>query len=354
MINMNIDSKRVLWVDVAKFLAILAVMVDHTNGILYTNSNVATFSYFSTSLFVLIMGVTTFWSFYNQSKPILKNIIHKSLEILRVYFVATFIYYIVNFHSFDLEKYAHYILRFNIVGPLYYVSLYLQLLLVAPIIFKLFKVSENKKYRHAIEIGFLIVILIISSLTTNYTNILSVYGGGGKLLGGTYLLLMYIGMWFAKYLGKIQLGWWSSLLLSFVGIVSVFGWWRLICRYRNFIDSLVPFGGGFNPPSISFCVFAILISVSLFSIEWFGKQMNLKIINNIFTYMAYIGKHTLYIFLYHELFLNWMQQIRNSATIIFENIWSTRIIYFGFMIIGSMLLEIILESMHKFVKSAYK
>lgn len=38
------------------------------------------------------------------------------------------------------------------------------------------------------------VICIVAFLTTNYTNILDIYGGGGKLLGGTYLIAFWVGM----------------------------------------------------------------------------------------------------------------------------------------------------------------
>ena len=31
------ERERIQWIDCAKFLAIFAVMVDHTNGILYSN-----------------------------------------------------------------------------------------------------------------------------------------------------------------------------------------------------------------------------------------------------------------------------------------------------------------------------
>lgn len=53
------DNRRIYWVDIAKFLAILAVMTDHTNGVLYSSHYIAYMSYFSVSLFILMMGVTS-------------------------------------------------------------------------------------------------------------------------------------------------------------------------------------------------------------------------------------------------------------------------------------------------------
>lgn len=58
----RLESKRVYWIDFAKFLAILAVMVDHTYGVLYHNQKVAFASYYSVSLFIILMGITSYWS----------------------------------------------------------------------------------------------------------------------------------------------------------------------------------------------------------------------------------------------------------------------------------------------------
>lgn len=50
--------RRIEWIDCAKCIAIIAVAVDHSNGFLYTKSIVATASYYSVSLFVLLAGVS--------------------------------------------------------------------------------------------------------------------------------------------------------------------------------------------------------------------------------------------------------------------------------------------------------
>lgn len=47
------EKNRVFWIDAAKFLAILAVLVDHTYGVLYENQNIAFGSFFSVSLFII-------------------------------------------------------------------------------------------------------------------------------------------------------------------------------------------------------------------------------------------------------------------------------------------------------------
>lgn len=58
-------KNRLLWIDCAKFAAIVAVVVDHCNGFLYTNPYIAYASYYSVCLFILLAGVSTGISFAN-------------------------------------------------------------------------------------------------------------------------------------------------------------------------------------------------------------------------------------------------------------------------------------------------
>ena len=67
-------------------------------------------------------------------------------------------------------------------GPFYYVLLYIQLILVSPILFRVFEYTSDLKKGLLIEIVGFAVVLWISSWTTNYSNILGVYGGGGSCL----------------------------------------------------------------------------------------------------------------------------------------------------------------------------
>ena len=56
------EKKQITWLNGAKLMAILAVMVDHTNGMLYTKPDVAYASYYSVSLFVILLGMTSYLS----------------------------------------------------------------------------------------------------------------------------------------------------------------------------------------------------------------------------------------------------------------------------------------------------
>ena len=345
------EEKRIYWIDFAKLLAIIAVLIDHTNGILYEDSNIAWGSYFSVSLFVILMGITTNWSLNKYKSNIPKMVGKKCWGIIRPYLVATFVYYIFMFKSFDLEKYINYVIHFNISGPFYYILLYVQLLLISPIIYSLLNASEGGMGKKILFWG---GVIAIASLSTNYTNILSVYGSG-KLFGGTYLMLFCIGMCFAKYIGRIWMDKVPAVMCFMVGLILTITWCRLVQINRGQIDAFFPFGRGINPPSVSFCIYAILIAFTLFCFEVLLTAYNFSRIKRVFGGIAFWGKYTLHIFLWHCFFLEIVFPFaKNQTGILIGNMWLKRIVYMLVMILGSILIGSIFDKMHYFFVSAYQ
>ena len=108
---------RTKWVDVAKFMAIVAVMIDHTIGILYSDGYIQFFSFYSVSLFILIMGITTMWSYSKNSYDLCKKSLNKCLKILRPYAVATIIYSIFSDRVFNFEAILNRFIHFNASPP---------------------------------------------------------------------------------------------------------------------------------------------------------------------------------------------------------------------------------------------
>ena len=348
-------NDRAKWVDIAKFMAIIAVMIDHTLGILYSDGYVQFFSFYSVSLFILIMGITSWWSYNKNNGAMHRKVLNKCLKILRPYAVATIIYSIFSDRVFNFEAILNRFIHFNASPPFYYVLLYIQLVVISPLLFYVFKIAGEKKLGLAIELIAFLVVLGISSLTTNYSNILGVYGGGGKLFGGTYLILLYLGMWFGKYCNRISVNSIIAGILSAISCGCAIAWFCFISRDSFNIDSKIPFGGGLNPPSISLGLYAVLVASTLYFLELFLKRfpnsLPLKIIDKI----AFIGKHTLYIFLYHRFFLDIVfPRVSAMTGMVIGNWWIKRIVYFTCMIAGSMLIEYILEKIHSIVLAAYK
>lgn len=332
-------TKEIKWINCAKFLAILAVITDHTKGILYTNQNIALASYFSVSLFIIISGMMSFSSNERHDRNWLQTFICSGKNIVAAYLAANLIYLIWIDRYFDLKTYLQYVIGFNLSPPFYYVLLYLQLMLINRPIYDIIKRIPEKLY-WIWEIGMGIVILFISSLTTNYTNILNVYGGGGKIFGGTYLFLFYLGMLISKHAVFKNMTLKKSAILSAAGFLLWFGWWRFACCNQFALDAKLPFGGGFNPPSITLSVMAVImlvLSCGVFSLLEYSKYLRW-----ITCCTSWLGKHTLYIFLYHRFFLDYiMKEIRKYFTT--ENMWLIRIMYLGVMILGSILLDYLLH-----------
>lgn len=65
------------WIDVGKFFAIIAVLTDHLYGTLYSRDSIRYASWFPVSLFIMFMGITTYWTFDNINEPIWKKIGNK-------------------------------------------------------------------------------------------------------------------------------------------------------------------------------------------------------------------------------------------------------------------------------------
>lgn len=183
------ERQRRNWVDVAKFVAIIGVLTDHSYLVLYKNECVSYSSFYSVSLFVLMMGVVAYWSMEREFGG--KKTLKKCTKMLGVYLIATFVYCIFGSDTVTLEVLWGYIIHFNASGPLYFVAMYIQLIIVGPVLYKIIQSICKCKLRN--ELVFLVVIAIVSSVTTNYTNILSIYGGGGEIIRRNIPLSLYVG-----------------------------------------------------------------------------------------------------------------------------------------------------------------
>lgn len=233
-------KQQFLWIDCAKCMAILAVMIDHTNGLLYHNSDIAYASYYSVTLFILISGMMCFLSNLRHEFTWWDGLKHSTAKITCAYLFAVLVYHIAAYKSFDLLLYINNVVYFNISGPLYYVMLYLQLMIINR---PLYVILRKCKY-FIFEILLGVCLLGISSFTTLSSNIMDIYGGGGKLLGGTYLFVFYVGMMLAKHKIFTRLAGINVKLLSIISIVLWCAWWRWICADKLSMDIQIYFGGG--------------------------------------------------------------------------------------------------------------
>lgn len=329
-------DKHLLWLNCAKTAAIFAVVTDHTNGLLYSNPKVAEASYFSVSLFIIISGITSYISNRNSDLNWGKAYIRSTKKIFIEYLIASAIWVIVKNKEFNPLFYVRCLVHFNATLPLYYVCLYLQLMLVGKLLVDVLKRCPRNKKGYLMEMVLFVGIVGISVLTTNYTQILDIYGGGGKVLGGTYLILFYIGMLIAKHewLAKDSLP--KSVIIWLIASLGWFFCWQNLENLKKIFDYKVPLGGGFNPPSITFMLFALF---ALFAVYGFCKILEKTKYTRIFVEVgARIGKHTLHIFMYHTMIIYYFL----VPCFPIENMWLKRVFYWGVVVVASILLEFII------------
>lgn len=102
------NQTRIQWIDFMKAIAIFAVLVDHTYGVLYTNLKISRASFFSVTLFILISGVTSYTSFLRRKDiPYGEDLKRKLKAILIPYGIATAVYGIIAIRYFDLMSFIN-------------------------------------------------------------------------------------------------------------------------------------------------------------------------------------------------------------------------------------------------------
>lgn len=191
MENLN---KRVVWVDCAKAVAIVAVAVDHCNGLLYHNPLIANASYFSVTLFTMLAGFSIYLADKGGKHVTFRSQLVKVGKYLIQYALATCIVVTVMNRSFDFRQAVACILNFSASGPYYFFLFFFQLMLIAPFLLSWSVFCCRQKYPSLWHLITIIVLSFLCYLSIQYTFILPVYGGSQFLFGGTYLLAFYLGI----------------------------------------------------------------------------------------------------------------------------------------------------------------
>lgn len=83
-------KKHLKWIDGTKFIALMAVMIDHTAGVLRYSQRIQLISFFSVSLFILISGITAWIHEEKKQASSLKKYGTSIKKITYAYFGATF------------------------------------------------------------------------------------------------------------------------------------------------------------------------------------------------------------------------------------------------------------------------
>lgn len=336
------ENKQITWINCAKFMAILAVMIDHSNNILYGDDRIQKISFYSVSLFIIISGMLCYCSNERNDSPYIKTTLKSLSKIVPAYLIATFIYQVGTYKYFNFQTYIEYLVRFNASSPFYFVLLYIQLMLVNKIMYNIL-VKKVEKWTWIKDFVWGGVFLFVSILTTKYSNIFGIYGGGGKLLGGTYLILFYIGMILSKYniFGKISMK--KSILCTGVFGTLWVAWNIYSINNWQVIDDKLPWGWGINPPGITLMLSALFMLFFCYGV--FTLLERQKYTGMITSVLGWIGSHTLYIFLYHYFYLDFIL----SRHVPIDNIMIKWVVYIFVMIFGSIVIEHTLVILKKYI-----
>lgn len=145
--NNRRSTERQSWIDVLKFIAIAAVFVDHTSGFLYTSPYIAYASYFSVTVFIFLSGVTAFDSnIRRMNEPFVKNVWRKLRNILIPYAMCTSVYMYPAGGVIDLKNYLSVLVNFSASGPFYFITFFVQLLLISRGLTQIVFITSHKKH----------------------------------------------------------------------------------------------------------------------------------------------------------------------------------------------------------------
>ena len=133
------------WIDMGKCIAIIGVITDHLGNVLYSSSAINRLTDYSVTLFILLMGITTFWSFDSFSQCLYKKVAKRIIGIVIPYIVACFIFCVTIDRGFYWTSFWTHLINFNASAPHYYVLLYIQLIIIAPLLFYFLKTTNRLK-----------------------------------------------------------------------------------------------------------------------------------------------------------------------------------------------------------------
>lgn len=196
-------------------------------------------------------------------------------------------------------------------------------------------------------------VLLVSVWLSDNTNIFSIYGGGGKLLGGTYLFLLYLGMLIGASNEKIKhIGLIPKAILAIVGVCGICLWLRFMYADNFGIDQKLFLKSYLNPPGLSLMIYAILVLFTIMMVVDLLEKIDNTVIKVLLNFFDYVGSHTLYIFLYHKWWLDYVIPYI-PENIRFCNKFISCFLYMGIMVSGSIIVETVMKWVIDFAKDSY-
>lgn len=290
------------WINFLKGAAMLAVVFDHLYGLVYKNNYVHSLTIYSVTLFIVLAGFTSSISLGRTKLPMKTYIYKRIAPIVIPYLVATLVYHLYwNKLYFDFNTFKNQVIMFNASAPFYFVLFFLQLVVVSPLLYKLFQ--GHKLYQQLLSLLF---IYLISFYLTHFTNISNYYGGASKILGGSNLFCFCLGIFLQLLVTDPP----SFLKRIFQYDVKglVFGLVASLFALFIYINSHLLEKSWANPPNKSTLIYTLIVAAVLLFVFLISEK-RFKRFTMIFMPVELIGSNSLYVFLYHSLFIDYGQRI---------------------------------------------
>ncbi len=311
------NMKRNAWIDAAKTVAIIGVVFQHLWGWAYDNEILYNSIFYAVGLFVMIGGYNAYGSFLRRGSCAVGK---RIAGILIPYVIATIVYVAVSGKGTDPAEYIQRLIHFDACAPMYYVAVYIWLVIATPVLARLLKWSlgTDGRLMKILRLGLSIAaVVLVSDLCTRYTDIFGIILGGGKVLAGPWLMFHYAGMCIRgleaelvpkpvggeaetdiadmKTEGNVSRADSKKSIILFAFLTIALLAWEHLFVIR-----------GFNKG------FAAIFGYGDILLTWFGGLEILLMFLWFVTaervigcpkVLGLLGRHSLYIFLYHILFL---------------------------------------------------
>jgi fucose 4-O-acetylase-like acetyltransferase len=298
----KVNSQNETWIDIAKAVCIVGVVLLHVAGYAYDNDFLYESCRFVVALFILIGGYNAIASYDRRGKFLLPK---KLKSILVPYVVATVICCVWEQRFLDLKTILDALIHFNAVSPMYYVAAYVQLLIVTPVLIGVIHWCDKgtglgKAVRYIVVWA---VVLCICYLSTHYTNILDIEIGGGDMFAGIWLLFWFAGMclWNLRMAGFCLRYKYAVAAVSTALLII----WHYVFVKRSYAIGLTPILDGEKVDLTWAHALEVLILFFFFvSVVAVMKSIPEDPFRYVLKWVGYIGKHSFDIYLYHILFRN--------------------------------------------------
>lgn len=300
---MNQQSQNITWISCAKLVAIFAVILDHMHGILFHNTVIDDWSFFSVTTFVFLSGITAYQSSVRHlSEPVGSYVIKRLMKLFIPYVTAVIFTILLTGKFFNFVSVVKEVLSFKTFGPAYYVLMALQLIAVSPLLARSIMKLGTCRFRIVPHALFALCIAYVSYLCTHYTFITDTYGAGQYAFGGVFLFIYVLGMLFAHYDFRFTKALPAGITAAITFLLHI-GVFTLMTWSKNVHGDLYINTSLRNPPSPAYIIYSLVTAAFLMSFFSFIELTRIAWIQRILQILAYAGNRTMSIFLYHMLLM---------------------------------------------------